>query len=131
MVPVSAIFAGILALGYQFLAVLVIRQRRALGQGVGDGGSQPMLRRIRAHGNFGEYAPFTLLLMALNELNHAPRPLLVLAGAIFCLGRISHAYGLLVAEVKTLPSFAFRIGGMVATFITLTSLALLAFYTAL
>ncbi len=124
MLHVTAIFAGILAFGYIFLSALVIMRRGPAKAALGDGGNEGLSRAIRVHGNFAEYIPFALLLMAINELRGTSHLLLVLAGITLILSRISHAYSLLVAELQTPPRFTFRLLAMVPTF---TVLAVLAF----
>ena len=86
---------------------------------LGSGGIDDLERRIRAHGNFAEYVPLTLLLIMIDEM----RGLLPLAvhGLCLCLllGRLAHAWG--VSRRENLA--AFRVGGMAGT---LTALALAA-----
>ena len=77
---------------------------------MGDGGDKLMLSRIRAHGNFTENAPLTLLgLLALAFLGAHPIALHVF-GAAFFIGRILHAMGM---------SGAFGKGRLVGTLTTL------------
>jgi uncharacterized membrane protein YecN with MAPEG domain len=82
---------------------------------LGSGGINDMERRIRAHGNFAEYVPLTLLLIAMDEM----RGLWSLGIHILCIGllcgRLSHAWG--VSSKKS--HFAFRVGGMGLTLISL------------
>jgi uncharacterized membrane protein YecN with MAPEG domain len=61
---------------------------------VGDGGHEPLLRRMRAQANFIENAPFVLILLAGLELCGASRLGLALIAAIFILARIAHAIGM-------------------------------------
>jgi len=119
MVPVTAFFAGILGIIYLGLAFLVIRKRYSLRLSLGDGGQDAMMRRIRAHANFAEYVPFCLILLALNEMHHAPQKLVFFLGALLVIGRLSHAYSLITAEVKSAPKIIFRQIGMVSTFAVL------------
>jgi uncharacterized membrane protein YecN with MAPEG domain len=69
--PITALFAGLLAPLYIVLALRVIGLRRSAGVALGDGGDPWLTRRMRVHANFAEYAPFTLLLMGLAESLHA------------------------------------------------------------
>jgi uncharacterized membrane protein YecN with MAPEG domain len=61
---------------------------------VGDGGHEPLLRRMRAQANFIEGAPFFLLLLGGLELAGANSTALGLLAAIFIAARIAHAYGM-------------------------------------
>ncbi len=66
------IFASLFALMLVGLSIAVIKKRRALKIPTGTGGSNEMEYAMRAQGNFAEYVPFTLLLLAGAELNNAP-----------------------------------------------------------
>ena len=65
---VTPVYAGILAFMYLYLAFAVIRRRYRDHISLGDGGDASFLRTMRAHGNFAEYVPIALLLMAMAEL---------------------------------------------------------------
>lgn len=117
--PVTALYAGLLAPLLIILAVRVIAFRRAERVSLGDGGNAVLLRRVRAHANFIEYAPFTLLLLgALESLRAAPALLHAVGGALL-LGRIAHA----TALSNPRGIMLLRVGGMALTF---TAIALAA-----
>ena len=126
MVHVTAFFAGILALFYIGLSFNVIRGRYQMRLALGHNEDTSMLRRIRAHANFAEYVPLALVLMGLNELNGSSRIFLIIMGVALVIGRISHAYSLLVAEVKSAENVRYRSAGMVMTFGVLSIMALAA-----
>jgi uncharacterized protein len=108
---ITAFYAGILCLLYLALAANVIRTRRALQVGLGDGGQLVLQRRIRAHGNFAEYVPLALLLMAFVESGGlGPRALHGL-GIALLLGRLAHAWAL----SSVTPRPAARVAGMALT----------------
>ena len=111
MVSISSLYAGLLALLFLFLSLRVILARRALRVGFGYGQSDILLRRIRVHGNFAEYVPFVLLLMALIEWRGGPKTIVHSIGMLLLLGRGFHAYGL--SKHPELPGF--RVMGMVFT----------------
>jgi uncharacterized membrane protein YecN with MAPEG domain len=50
------------------LSVRTLRLRGWLRIPVGDGGNEHMLRAMRVHANFAEYAPLSLLLILMFEL---------------------------------------------------------------
>jgi uncharacterized membrane protein YecN with MAPEG domain len=110
--PITALYAGMLAPLLILLSVRVIRQRRGARVAVGDGGDTMLLRRMRVQANFAEYVPFALLLMALAENLQTWSWYLHLQGLVLLAGRISHAYG--VSQSR--ENFSFRISGMAATF---------------
>ena len=128
MVPVTAFFAGALALLFIALSVYVIRNRYTLRLPIGHGGDVPMERRIRAHANFAEYVPLALVLMAVNELNGMPQGYLALLGGLLAAGRVFHAYSILVAETRSRPRILFRQTGMGATLTVIAILALAAIF---
>ncbi len=91
-VPVTALYAGLLALLLLMLALRVIRLRWKLRVGIGDGGDRAMSRAIRIHGNATEHLPIALLLVG--ELNHANPTLLHGCGITLVVARVLHAVGL-------------------------------------
>ena len=121
---ITAVYAGALGLFFVLLALRVIGLRRSAKVGLGDGGSTVLLRAIRVHGNFAEYAPFSLLLMALSEGLGAPALLLHIAGSLLLAGRVIHAVG--VSRAPEVPLC--RVVGMAATFTTIGILAVAALY---
>lgn len=77
-----------------WLGVRVSKLRHALGVSVGDGGQEPLIRRMRAQANFLENTPLTLILIAAVELAGKGGVWLAPAGGIFVLGRVAHAIGM-------------------------------------
>lgn len=128
MLPITSFFAALLALMLVFLSVRVIKLRRRHGAAVGDAGAGPLQMAIRAHGNFAEYAPMFLILLALAEMANVMALILCAVGAVFLAGRISHAYGLSAAEKyeagKLVAGLKFRVGGMICTFASLTIISI-------
>jgi uncharacterized membrane protein YecN with MAPEG domain len=111
MLAVTPIYAGLLAFLYLFLTASVIRQRRRQGISLGDGGDAGFLRKLRAHGNFAEYVPLALLLMALAELAGAGAATLHAVGALLLAGRLVHGWCFLF----TARNLAARVAGMAMT----------------
>jgi uncharacterized membrane protein YecN with MAPEG domain len=92
----AMIHSALLILMGVLLAFLVIRQRR--GVGIGDGGSKTLARAIRVHANFTEYAPFAIAAYILLALAGASASFIHAIGAIFLVGRVAHATGLMQHE---------------------------------
>lgn len=90
---VTSFYAGLLALWYFVLSLRVIGGRRR-GVSLGDGGDPGMLRLIRAHGNFAEYVPLILVLMALLEWGRTSTYVLHALGITLVVGRLLHGYAL-------------------------------------
>ena len=88
-----------LAVAFAILMVLLSLQtsmRRAkLGVAHGDAEDETLRRRVRAHGNFIEYAPFAVVLVLLVEVaGNSPRVTATLALSL-ALARVLHAIGML------------------------------------
>jgi len=93
-VPITALYASLLALLMLILALRVIRLRWKLRVGLGDGGDKAMSRAIRIHGNATEHVPIALLLLLVAELNHGKPALLHACGIVLVVARLLHAAGL-------------------------------------
>ena len=89
--------------------------------GLGSGGHEDLERAIRAQGNFAEYVPFGLILIACLELNGAPMWLVLIPGVALIVGRLIHAKGINTPP----PDFSKRVLGMKFTFYTLIALVAL------
>jgi uncharacterized membrane protein YecN with MAPEG domain len=113
--PITALYAALLALIFFFLSFRTVRMRGKLRIAIGDAGNAEMTRAMRVHANFAEYVPFTVLLIYFAEVGGANAYLVHGLGLCLLLGRLSHAYGV----SQTREKFAFRVSGMVMTFIPL------------
>jgi uncharacterized membrane protein YecN with MAPEG domain len=91
--PVTALYAGLLALLFVILAVRIPPLRYKAKSGIGDGDDPALARAVRVHGNFTENVPLALIIMALAEANGLGMWVHAL-GAPLLLGRIAHAQGL-------------------------------------
>lgn len=94
---ITPLYAGLLSLLFLVLSARVVKLRMA-GVSLGDGGNPQLLRRIRAHGNFSEYVPLILLMMALLEYSHYPAWLLHAIGLTLLVARLLHGYALSFTE---------------------------------
>lgn len=92
--PITAIYASLLAFLFLLLSVRVIVQRREARVEIGHGESRELLRRARVHANFAEYVPLALILLALAESMKAPSVVLHALGLALVAGRTIHAYAL-------------------------------------
>lgn len=120
MVKIVPVYAALLALVFLWLSARVIRVRRAERIAIGPGGSKRLERAMRVHANFAEYAPLTLLLILMAELQAAPGALVHGLCLALVLGRSLHAYG--VSQEK--ESLNLRVGAMALTFAALAGAAL-------
>ncbi|MES2754469.1 MAG: MAPEG family protein [Pseudomonadota bacterium] len=93
-IPVTLMVAGGCAALNLWLQVRVGRMRQREKVSIGDGGSEPLIRRMRAQANFVENAPFILALVLAIELSCGTSAWLWAAGALFLVGRVLHAFGM-------------------------------------
>ncbi len=93
---ITSLYAGLLGLWFLALSVRVVQQRTVPGGvGLGDGGDATLLRRIRGHGNFAEYAPLSLILLGLLEYGGTlPVWALHLLGLALLVSRVLHGVAL-------------------------------------
>ncbi|MFN4281444.1 MAG: MAPEG family protein [Alphaproteobacteria bacterium] len=108
---VAPFYAGLLGLMLPVLSLRVVRLRRRLQVGLGDGGDDALLRAMRVQGNFIEYAPLGLLLIFAVEALAYPAWLVHLLGIALVAGRVAHAVGL----NRSAGASAGRVAGMVLT----------------
>lgn len=121
MLLITSIIAAILTLIFIKLSLAVIGLRRKNKVGLGSGGHEDLERAIRTQGNFAEYVPLGVILIACLELNGAPWWLVVIPGISLIIGRLIHAKGMNTPP----PDFSKRVLGMKFTFFTLITLAVL------
>jgi uncharacterized membrane protein YecN with MAPEG domain len=108
--PITAVTASALSVLYIRLAFGVIALRRKHGVRLGTGQHDDLEAAVRAHANFAEYVPLTLLMIAIAEFNHGAWPITLLAAALLIFGRLSHAQALSRDDIPL------RVRGMKATF---------------
>ena len=121
MLIVTSIIAAVLTIIFIKLSKDVIGLRRKNKVGLGSGGHDDLERAIRAQGNFAEYVPFGIILIACLELNGAPWWLVAIPGITLIIGRLFHAKGI----NEPPPNFSNRVRGMKFTFNTLITLVML------
>lgn len=118
-IAAAALYTGLLILMGIALQIRVIRLRRALLIGIGDGKDKSLGLAIRVHGNFVENAAFGIGGLIMMALIGAPAAAVHGVGALLVAGRVAHAVGL----SKTAGSSPGRIAGMM---LTMAALALAA-----
>ena len=120
--PITAIYAALLAALFLLLSARTIARRGAaqveIGTATRDGtDDRELLRRVRVHANFVEYAPMALVLLGLGESRKATPLALHALGTTLLIGRLLHAHGL----SQSPHNMPMRVTGMV---LTLTMIAL-------
>ncbi|MBL8831420.1 MAG: MAPEG family protein [Rhodospirillales bacterium] len=87
------VYAALLGLIYIALTLRAVMARRTAQKLIGALGQEALDRRLRVHGNFAEYAPLALLLLAFAEARGASATALHAACAALVVGRLCHAWG--------------------------------------
>jgi uncharacterized membrane protein YecN with MAPEG domain len=97
ILPVTMSFAGVAAIVNFWLALRVGQVRHSQNVSIGDGGNEAVVRRMRAHSNYIESAPFVLILIGVIELAHsgsAAPTWLWAVSSLYFLGRVAHGVGM-------------------------------------
>ena len=108
---ITPYYAAILALLFIILSIRTIKTRREHKVAIGDGGEKSILRASRVHANFSEYVPFTILLIAILEMQSYSDWMIHGLCIALVAARIAHAYGVSQAN----ENFKFRIFGTATT----------------
>ncbi|GAB5488916.1 MAG: MAPEG family protein [Parasphingorhabdus sp.] len=123
ILPVTLTIAGAAALLNLWLMIRVGQVRTSEKVSVGDGGNEKVLRRMRAHSNYIETAPFILILIGLIEMTSkgdlSPTWLWIVGG-VYLLGRVAHGIGM--------DDGKFGKGRMIGTIVTMLTLLGLGVY---
>lgn len=116
--PVTLTIAAGAAFVNIWLMVRCGQARTKESVSVGDGGNEFVIRRMRAHANFVESAPFVLILIAALELTVGTNNWLWSLGILYIVGRLAHGLGM---DGGSLGKG--RMVGTLITFVTLLGLA--------
>ena len=79
-IPISAVFTALLALMLVAISIRITVLRAGKKINLLDGGDEQLRRAIRVQGNFIEYVPIALILLALTEWSGAQ------AWLVYCFG---------------------------------------------
>ncbi|MEH6715270.1 MAPEG family protein [Parasphingorhabdus flavimaris] len=122
ILPITLTIAGAAALINIWLMIRVGQVRGSEKVSIGDGGNEKVIRRMRAHSNYIESAPFVVLLVAAIELASTTSPTwLWIVSGLYLLGRVAHGVGM--------DNGKFGKGRMVGTIITMLTLLGLGVYS--
>ena len=94
LLPTTLSMAAAAAILNIWLSIRIGRVRQAEKVSIGDGGSEPLIRRMRAQANFIENTPLTLILVAAIEIAGKGGAWLPAVAGLFMLGRVAHAIGM-------------------------------------
>jgi len=115
MLQVTGLYTAILAVIMVFLAYRTAKGRGKLKVNLGTGNDPEMEKKVRAFGNFIEYVPMLILLMAVSEMQGLASYYLHAFGIATILARVLHAIG--ISGVK--PALKGRFRGTLLTFLLL------------
>ena len=123
---ITPIYAGLLGLVFLCLSGSVVVGRGGKGVSLGDGGDEGLKRRIRAHANFAEYVPLTLILFFFIEQAGANSYFVHGINIALLVGRLMHGFAL----SSPTPKAFFRSAGAGLTLVVLgvAAIRLLLFY---
>jgi uncharacterized protein len=119
--PITLTLAAAAALINMWLMIRCGQARTSEKVSVGDGGSEFLIRRMRAHSNFIESAPIVLILIGALEASGGTSNWLWAVGIAFTIGRLAHALGMDGGALGR-----GRMLGTLLTFLTLIVLAVMA-----
>lgn len=122
MVPITAFYAGLLALIAIALGAVIGPMRLRTGISILHGDNMELATRVRRHANFTESVPFALILLGFLELNGGSPGLLHGLGIALVVSRIVHPFGLKHDNVRN-PLRGIGAGG--TTIVTLIAAAIL------
>ncbi|HEY0958532.1 MAG TPA: MAPEG family protein [Novosphingobium sp.] len=94
LLPTTLSMAAAAAILNLWLSIRIGRVRQSEKVSIGDGGSEPLIRRMRAQANFIENTPLTLILVGAIELAGKGGMWLAPVAGLFMLGRVVHAIGM-------------------------------------
>lgn len=122
LLPTVALYAGLLALIGQTLGAIVGSTRGRLKVPTGDGGEPEIILANRRHLNFVENVPLLIALLAVIELNGAPKLWIHVMGVALVAARLVHPFGL---NMDNMSSPARIFGAAVTALVTVAAAAIL------
>ncbi|MEP2987732.1 MAG: MAPEG family protein [Parasphingorhabdus sp.] len=112
MPSITLFYAGVFGILMALLSIRVPIRRAKLDASWGDAGDRILATRIRVFGNFIEYIPFMILLMALVEIGGiCPRQLHAAAITLLFV-RLAHAFSLMEGELPLWRKIGRGVGAM-------------------
>lgn len=121
---IIGVTAGILGLFYAYLGLRVSLMRMRLRISLGDGGNAVLGQAIRAHANFVEYVPFTLVLLLTAAAFQANIALIIAGCLLLLVHRVLHSIGM---RPEGAVNRARRIGALL-TYLTVMYLSIVCLF---
>ena len=120
-IAIIGITAGLLGLVYFYLSMRISMMRMRHKVSLGDGGRADLGQAVRAHANFIEYVPFTLILLLSASAFQASVWAILVGCVMLVANRVLHAVGM---RAKNAVSAARRHGALL-TYLTVLYASLL------
>jgi uncharacterized membrane protein YecN with MAPEG domain len=119
---ITIFYTGFFGVFYFLLSVNVIRNRWLEKKGLGHdvNPKSGLFKAVRIHGNFMEYVPLLLLLMALDEMTIRGGTYLHAIGISLFMARLFHYFGISKTHLVSWQ----RSAGVCITFLVLLSLSI-------
>ncbi len=108
--PITAVYAALLALVGIALQQLAGRERLRAGVSLGDAGDPALLTAMRRQSNFVEQVPMALILLLVLELNGLSALWLHALGLVLVAARVIHPFGLEAGNLQRLPRLVGAVG---------------------
>ncbi len=118
----TAIFASLLAIGFVGVSFWIVMTRATRNTLLGDGDAV-LQRRIRIQGNFAEYVPYALGLIALLEAGGASHAFVLGLLIVLLVARVLHPFGM-YAPANSPQLYICRGGGTAGTLLVILVAAL-------
>ncbi len=125
VLPVTLAAAAAAAVLNIWLGIRIGALRTALKISIGDGGSEPLQRRMRAQLNYVENTAFVLVLIAGIELAGTGSWWLAYVAAAYMIARVAHGFGMDGGKAQV-----GRLIGTITTLLVQLGLAIVAALTA-
>ncbi|MEJ2682647.1 MAG: MAPEG family protein [Gammaproteobacteria bacterium] len=108
--PITSFLVALFSILMVLLSFQVSLRRIKAGNNSTNGsGDETLKRRIRAHGNFIEYAPLAAISVGLTEFANGPRTLVFGLAVSFFASRVIHAFGMLYTSTPAARALAMLI----------------------
>jgi uncharacterized membrane protein YecN with MAPEG domain len=98
---ITGFYAGLLGLIMFILAIHVGRTRTRTGVSLLDGGKPELAVAMRQHGNFTEFVPFCLILLAIMEMAATSIYAIHILGIVLVISRLIHPFGISYERMGT------------------------------
>ena len=114
---ITPLYAMPLAVMLFVLWLNVVKRRSVMAVSIGYANDEVLHEKIRKHGNFTEFVPLVLVIMALAELRGGNATALHAAGILLVVSRAIHPFGLHHDQVVNVLRGVGNTGSLIALFV--------------